>query len=134
MGEKECSQLLLVCSQRKVNSRCYFTSMFKEYAWLMLIICTERQKQPLNFTKDNETAGWRWWMTETWLSHSQINTLKKKNLRVPVMAQQKQNWLISVKMQVQSLTLLNELRIQHCPELWCRSHLGFRSGVAIVVG
>ena len=43
-----------------------------------------------------------------------------RNDGVPVVAQQKQILLASMRMQVQSLASLSELRIQHCRELWCR--------------
>ena len=36
-------------------------------------------------------------------------------------------------MQVRSLALFSELRIQHCHELWCRSQLWLRSGIAVAV-
>ena len=36
-------------------------------------------------------------------------------------------------MQVQSLALLSELRIQHCRELWYRSQTQLGSGVAVAV-
>ena len=43
--------------------------------------------------------------------------------RVPVVAQWKWIWLASMRMQVWSLALLSELRIQSCHELWCRSQM-----------
>ena len=56
-----------------------------------------------------------------------MNAIKAKSckimlfiLGVPIMAQQKQIGLVSMRMQVQSLALLGGLRIQHCRELWCR--------------
>ena len=50
----------------------------------------------------------------------QFKKKKKKNLGVPVVAQQKWTWLASMRMQVQSLDLLSVLRIWLCLELWCR--------------
>ena len=38
-----------------------------------------------------------------------------------------------MRLQVQSLALLSGLRIQHCCELWCRSQMKLRSGVAVAV-
>ena len=46
---------------------------------------------------------------------------KKKLLGVPVVAQQKQIWLVSMRTQVQSLALLSGLRIPHWHKLWHRS-------------
>ena len=46
--------------------------------------------------------------------------LKKNRQGIPIMAQQKQIWLTSMRTQVQSLAWLSELRIQHCCELWYR--------------
>ena len=42
-------------------------------------------------------------------------------VRLPVMAQQKQIWLASMRTKVGSLALLSGLRIWHCHEMWCRS-------------
>lgn len=39
---------------------------------------------------------------------------------IPVVAQQKQIWPVSMRMHVQSLALLGGLGIQCCHELWCR--------------
>ena len=57
----------------------------------------------------------------------------KLSKRVPFVAQWKQIWLASMKMQVWSLALLRRLRIQHCHELWCRSQTRLRSGIAVAV-
>ena len=57
----------------------------------------------------------------------------KYGLRVPIVAQQKQIQLASMRSQVQSLVSLSGLRIQHCCELWCRSQTWLRSGVTIAV-
>ena len=54
-------------------------------------------------------------------------------LGVPVVAQWKQIRLLSMRMRVQSLALLSGLRIQHCCELWCRSQMWLRSGIAVAV-
>ena len=48
---------------------------------------------------------------------------KKKFLGVPVMAQQKRIRLGTMRLQVQSLASLSELRIWHCLELWRRSQM-----------
>ena len=52
------------------------------------------------------------------------------HLRVSIMVQQKQIWLGTMKLQVQSLALLSSLRIQCCHELWCRWQTRLRSGIA----
>jgi len=50
---------------------------------------------------------------------------------VPVVAQQKQTQLVSMRMQVRSLASLSGLRIQCCHELWYR--LQTRLGSCVVV-
>ena len=57
----------------------------------------------------------------------------KKFLWVPVMAQRKQIQLGTMRLRVWSLASLNGLRIQYCHELWCRSQMWLRSGVAMAV-
>ena len=61
-------------------------------------------------------------------------SMKTCALGVPVMAQPKQIWLTSVRMQVWSLALPRGLRIWSCHELCCRlqSWLGSRVAVAVV--
>ena len=49
------------------------------------------------------------------------------------MAQRKQIRLVSMRMQVQSLTLLQGSGIWHCCELWCSSQTWLRSQVAVAV-
>ena len=38
---------------------------------------------------------------------------------------------VSMKRRVRSLASLSELRIRHCHELWCRSQMWLRPGVAV---
>ena len=52
---------------------------------------------------------------------------------VPVMAQQKQIRLGTMRLWVQSLALLCGLSIRHCCELWRRSQIQLGSGVAVAV-
>ena len=52
---------------------------------------------------------------------------------VPIMAQWKWIWLATMKMQVQIPGLAQWLRIQCCCELWSRSQMQLRSGVAVAV-
>ena len=49
------------------------------------------------------------------------------------MAQQLANLTRIMRMQVQSLASLSELRIWHCHELWCRSQMQLGSSVAVAV-
>ena len=58
---------------------------------------------------------------------------KKVRIGVPIVAHQKQIWLVSMRTQVRSLTPLSELRILHCHELWCRLKMQLRSGIAMAV-
>ena len=60
-------------------------------------------------------------------------TYLKKRLWVPVMAQRKQIWLASMRMQVRSLASVSGLRIWRCHELWCRSQTRLGSDVAVAV-
>ena len=47
------------------------------------------------------------------------------------MVQWKQIRLGTMKLQAQSLALLNGLRIQCCSELWCRLQTQLGSGIAV---
>ena len=57
--------------------------------------------------------------------------LLNSKLGVPVMAQGKQIWLVSMRAPVLTLALLSGLRIQRCHALWCRSQMRLGSGVAM---
>ena len=61
-----------------------------------------------------------------------VMTIKTK-IGIPVMVQQNQILLVSMRTQVQSLASLSGLRIRCCHELWCRSHMRLGSGVAVAV-
>ena len=52
---------------------------------------------------------------------------------VPIVSQQKQIWLVSMRMQVGSLALLSGLGIQRCHELWHRSQMRLGSCIAVLV-
>ena len=52
---------------------------------------------------------------------------------VSIVAQWKQTWLVPMRMQVWSLASPVRLRIWCCQELWSRSHMQFRSGIAVAV-
>ena len=56
-----------------------------------------------------------------------------EKLGVPIVAQQKQNQLVSMRMQVPSLVPVSGLRILSCPEPWCWWQTRFGSGVAVAV-
>ena len=49
----------------------------------------------------------------------------------PAVAQRKWVQLVSMRIPVQSLALLSESGIQHCPELWCRSQMWFGIPAAV---
>ena len=49
---------------------------------------------------------------------------------VPIVAQQNQIQLVSMRIRVLSLASLSRLRIQCCRELWCMSKIWLRSCVA----
>ena len=55
------------------------------------------------------------------------------NLGVPVMAQQKQIQLGTMRLQVRSLASLSGLRSRRCLELWCRLQMRLVSGIAVAV-
>ena len=52
---------------------------------------------------------------------------------VPVVAQQKWIWLVSMRMWVQSLASLSGLKSRHCHELWCRFQMWLGSCVAVAM-
>ena len=52
---------------------------------------------------------------------------------VPVVVQWKRMQLGTMRLQVQSLASLTELRIWHCRELCCRSQTRLGSGIAVAV-
>ena len=49
------------------------------------------------------------------------------------MAQQKQTRLGMMRLRIRSLALLTGLRIWGCRELWCRSQMQLRSGIALAL-
>ena len=49
------------------------------------------------------------------------------------MAQRKQNQLVSMRMQVQSLASISGSGNPRCHELWCRSQMWLKSPVAVAV-
>ena len=69
------------------------------------------------------------------LSPSLSQSILIKNIfhRVLITAQQKQIRLGTMRLQVQSLASLSELRIQHCRELWCRLQTRLGSCVSVAV-
>ena len=52
-----------------------------------------------------------------------------QKLGVPIVAEWKRIWLVSMRMRVQSLASLSGSRIQHGHELWCRSQMWLRSHI-----
>ena len=63
----------------------------------------------------------------------QETRLKRKIIGVPTIPQQQQTQLVSMRTKTGSLTSLRGLRIQHVPELSCRSQMQLGSGVAVAV-
>ena len=59
--------------------------------------------------------------------------MKSNQLGVPVMAQQEQIRLVSMRTRVQSLASLSRLRIWRCHELWCSLQMRLGSDVAVAV-
>ena len=64
---------------------------------------------------------------------NKIKCIIKESVGVPVVAQQKQIWLASMRMQVWALALLSGLRIRCCCELWYRLQMQLGAGIAVVV-
>ena len=65
------------------------------------------------------------------ISEMQIKTTLR---RIPIVAQQKQIWLASMRTQVCSLALLSGSRVQHCHELWYISpQTWLGSGIAVAM-
>ena len=58
---------------------------------------------------------------------------KSSYLGVPLMAQQKQIRLGTMRFRVRSLASLSVLRIWHCHELWCRLQMQLGCGFAVAV-
>ena len=56
-----------------------------------------------------------------------------RNRILPIVVQQKWIWLGTMRFRVPSLALLSGLRIQCCCELWGRSQMRLRSGVAVAI-
>ena len=56
-----------------------------------------------------------------------------KGLGGPIVAQQKQIRIGTMRLQVRSLALLSGLRIQCCHELWCRLQIWLGSDVAVAM-
>ena len=64
---------------------------------------------------------------------ARAHSLNKNYVRSSIVVRQKQTQLVSVRMQVRSLALLNGSVIWSCHELWCRSQTQLRSHVAMTV-
>ena len=61
-----------------------------------------------------------------WLAEMKSIDIWFFGTRVLVVAQQKQIWLGTMRLQVRSLVSLSGLRIRRCHELWCRSQSAAR--------
>ena len=69
-----------------------------------------------------------------YISQDSIAGIRKLKTGVPVVAQQKQIRLGTMRLRVCSPASICGLRIRHCHELWCRLQMRLRSGIAVVVG
>ena len=58
--------------------------------------------------------------------------INSKFFRVPIMVQQKQTQLETMRFWVGYLASMSGLRIQHCHKLWCKLQMRLGSGVAVV--
>ena len=89
---------------------------------------------PARSTALSDTVIRKWIQAATWLTLGQ-NFFPSQDSRWggPIMAQWKQIWLASMRMQVQSLALLSGLRIWRCHELWCRPQIWLGIHVAMAV-
>ena len=63
----------------------------------------------------------------------EFGKISRHKIGVPIVAQQKQIRLGTMRLQVRSLGLLSGIRIQHCCELRCRSQTLLRSGIAMAL-
>ena len=63
--------------------------------------------------------------------HSRHLTLNMSKIEVLVVVQQSRTQLVSMRTQVRSLASLSGLRMWHRRELWCRSQMWLRPGVAV---
>ena len=104
--------------------------LFENINWLLWISCWFSSHWKNGYATQVED-GYYWGLLVT--TSCGFWWWKRQVIGVPVMAQQKWTLLASMKTQVQSLTQLSGLRIQHCPELWCRSRTWLRSGLAMAV-
>ena len=70
-----------------------------------------------------------------WCPFQTFKTKTTQNSKhgVPIVAQWKQIWLVTMRLRVRTLALLSGLRIRHCHELWCRSQAWLGSCIAVVV-
>ena len=78
-------------------------------------------------TKDNRLAP------ETNKSKKALTKIKLSEWNSCCGAARNEIRLGMMRLQVRSLVLLTGLKIQHCCELWCRSQMQLRSGVAVAV-
>ena len=81
---------------------------------------------------DNIAAGQEGGGAVTWGEALPISWSKKLKEGVPLMAQWKRIWLVSMRMQVQTLASLSGLRIWHCCDLRYRLQTWLRSGTAML--
>ena len=66
------------------------------------------------------------------ISLQELHNLKKQ-IGVPILVQQKQIRLGTIRLLVQSLASFSGLRIRRCRKLWCRLQTQIRPGIAVAV-
>ena len=59
--------------------------------------------------------------------------IEQAEMGVPIVAQQKQICIVSMRTQIQSLALFKGLQIQDCCELWCGLQMRLQSCMAVAV-
>ena len=112
--------------------------------WILNPLCEARDWTCI--LTNTSWAPYRWGTMGTWAHYRWATTgapglfiliwnkvIVFKTRNAPVMVQQKQILLGTMRLQVQSLALLSGLRIWRCLELWCRSKTQLRPGDATAV-
>ena len=75
------------------------------------------------------------WCGGGWVGSGVVEDLdhKRNMLELLLWLRRLWTWLVCMRLWVWSLALLSGLRIRHCRELWCRTQMWLRSGVAVAV-
>ena len=141
-----------ICLHTQQENKYSPNAMMGDYRWECLTLyppfifsprdCRVFGQMPVSLQHlRGEPRGLCHWISSAWGTfqqpcqpHSSHRTAISKLFEgVPVTAQWKRIWLVSLRTRVWSLASLSGLRIQHCRELWCRSKMWLRSHVAVAV-